>query len=207
MAENKLFSKFNIYDQIGYLMVGAIFLLVFIFNLFYFFHINIPQFNLDNFLAWLVIVYFLGHVVQGIANMINELKVLNFLIPEKKEEYSEEDIEMLQQAREYFGLEKQDEKGLWNLCYMLTSAKDITGQIQSFNAYYSLYRGWFIAFIMESIFLLSYFLILSRDIFSLICLIVSIILCFIFYKRSKRFFSYLRTKVLQSFIIIKKLKL
>jgi len=46
--DQKIFSKFNIYDQIGYL---------------------VPPFNFDTFLVWFIIAYFLGHLVQGISNL------------------------------------------------------------------------------------------------------------------------------------------
>lgn len=123
----------------------------------YFSSVIIPPFNLDTFLVWFIIAYFLGHLVQGISNLINSIKPLRFLIPEDKGSFNEMQIEILFQAKKYFGVQKQYNDRLWNLCYMLASAKDITGQVQAFNSYYSLYRGWFVIFTLfiQAITLLS----------------------------------------------------
>lgn len=204
--ENKIFSKLNIYDQIGYLMVGAIVLLLFVFNATYFSQAIIPPFSLDTFLAWFIAAYFLGHLTQGIANFINSIKLLRFLVPENKENFDDKQKEVLQQAKEYFGLQKQDESRLWNFCYMSACAKDISGQVQAFNSYYSLYRGWLIVFIFESLFLL-YFLISAYDRKTLLLFLTSVFLGIIFYRRSKRFWNYTRNKVLETFVVVKKLNM
>jgi len=204
--ENKIFSKFNLYDQIGYLMVGAIALLLFVFNATYFFQATTPPFNLDTFLVWFIIAYFAGHLIQGIANLINSIKPLRFLIREDKEDLDDKQKEVLQQAKEYFGLQKQDENSLWNICYMFASAKDITGQVQAFNSYYSLYRGWLVAFVLESLFLL-YFFISVYDGKTLLLFLISIFFAIIFYRRSRHFWNYTRNKVLETFVIVKKLNM
>lgn len=204
--EQKIFSKFNIYDQIGYLMVGAIALLVFVFNGVYFFKLAIPVFDINTFLIWFIAAYFLGHLIQGIANIINSIKPLRFLVPEDKENFDDKQKEVLQQAKEYFGLQKQDGNKLWNFCYMFASAKDITGQVQAFNSYYSLYRGWLMIFILESLFLL-YLSISAYDWKTLLLFLASVFLTVIFYRRSKRFWNYTRNKVLDTFVIVKKLNM
>ncbi len=203
--EQKIFSKFNIYDQVGYLVVGAIALLLFVFNISYFFQTTTPPFNLDTLLAWFIVAYFLGHLVQGVANLINSTKVLRFLVPEH-EDFDAKQKEVLRQACDYFKLQKQDDGRLWNLCYMLASAKDITGQVQTFNSYYSLYRGWLVVFASESLFLL-YSLFTSYNWNTLLLFLLSTFLVFIFHLRSKRFWNYTRNKVLETFIIIKTLNL
>lgn len=184
--EQKIFSKFNVYDQIGYLMVVAIPLLLLVFNAAYFFQTTIPLFRLDTFLAWFIVAYFAGHFVQGVANLINEIKLLRFLVPENKEGFNEKQKEILQQAKEFFGLQKQDDNRLWNLCYMFANAKDITGQVQAFNSYYSLYRGWLILFVLESLFL-AYFLFSAFSLNVMLLFLASVFLAVIFYRRSKRF--------------------
>jgi hypothetical protein len=204
--EQKIFSKFNIYDQIGYLMVGAIVLLLLVFNVIYFFQTTIPSFNLDTFLTWFIAAYFAGHLMQGVANLINEIKFLRFLVPENKEDFDDKQKEILQQAKKYFCLQKQDDNKLWNLCYIFATAKDITGQVQAFNSYYSLYRGWLVAFTLESFFLL-YFLIFAYNVNVLLLFLTSILLAIIFYRRSKRFWKYTRNKVLETFIVVKTLNI
>jgi hypothetical protein len=204
--EQKIFSKLNIYDQVGYLMVGAIALLVLVFNGAYFFKLTIPLFDINTFLGWFIAAYFLGHLIQGIANLVTSIKLLQFLVPEDKGNFNDEQKEVLEQAKEYFGLQKQDENTLWNFCYMFANAKDITGQVQAFNSYYSLYRGWLVIFILESLFLL-YFLLSTYDWKTLLLFLTSVFLAVIFGRRSRRFWNYTRNKVLETFVIVRKLNM
>lgn len=204
--ENKIFTKFNLYDQIGYLMVGTIAVMVIVFNFIYFYQVRIISFNLDNFLIWFITTYFIGHFIQGICNIINEIPILNLLIKEKKEEFNSEEKALLQQAKSFFKLKEQNKNKLWNYCYMLACAKDATGQVTLFNAYYSLYRGWLTIFFLQSLFLL-YFLITKHNIQIFILFLLSIFLSLVFYKRSKRFWKYLRNKVFDTFILVKALNL
>ncbi len=192
----QIFSKFNVYDQIGYLLVGSIGLLVIYLDAVLLSY-EIPKFDLKTAIIWLIVAYFLGHVIQAVANVF---------IKEKKEDFNEQEREILKTAEEFFGIKVLSEGEIWNLCYMTALAKDITGQINSFNAYYSLYRGWLMIFTIESAFLLVC-VILSFSLPTMIWLIVSSLLVVLFYRRSKRFYNYLRAKVLQTFLIIKTLKL
>jgi len=197
--ENNIFSKFNIYDQIGYLLVGSVGLLVMVFNLYLMSKNNlIPPFNAQNFLAWFVCAYFLGHIAQAIANVF---------IKENKKDFSESEKEILEKAKKYFEVEKNSLNEIYLLCYMFASAKDITGQVQSFNSYYSLYRGWMIIFSLNSIFTLYLFIINWFSLLFLSIFIISLLLVWLFYRRSKRFYAYSRGKVLQTFIILSKNKL
>jgi len=192
----QIFSKFNVYDQVGYLLVGSIGLLVMYLDT-VLLNYEFPKFDLKTAIIWLVVVYFLGHIIQAVANVI---------IREKKEDFNKQEKRILDIAEEFFGIKELSDGEIWNLCYMTTLAKDITGQISSFNAYYSLYRGWLMIFAIESVFLFIY-VILFFSLPSLIWLIVSFLLAVLCYWRSKRFYRYLRTKVLQTFLIIKTLKL
>ncbi len=192
----QILSKFNVYDQIGYLLVGSIGLLVIYLDT-VLLNYEFPKFDLKTAIIWLIVAYFLGHIIQAIANVF---------IREKKEDFSKQEKRMLGIAKEFFGIKKLSDEEIWNLCYMTALAKDITGQINSFNAYYSLYRGWLIIFTIESAFLLTY-VILFFSLTSIIQLIVSFLLVVLFYRRSKRFYKYLRVKVLQTFFIIKTLEL
>jgi hypothetical protein len=204
--EQKIFSKLNLYDQMGYLMVGSIALLLYALNSAYFFNVPLPAFNVDSFLIWFIFTYFIGHLIQGIANLINGIPLINFIIRENKQEYDEQDIEILNRAKEYFGLEKQDNNSLWNLCYLLSSAKDITGQIQTFNAFYGLYRGWLVVFIFQSIFLF-YRLFVHFSLLILLYFLFSLLISYIFYSRAGRFWKYIKVKVLQNFVILQTAKL
>lgn len=192
----QIFSKFNVYDQIGYLMVGSIGLLVIYLDTILL-NYKFPKFDLKTAIIWFIVAYFLGHIIQAIANVI---------IREKKEDFNKQEKRILDIAEEFFGIKDLSDGEIWNLCYMTALAKDITGQITSFNAYYSLYRGWLMVFTIETVFLIVY-VILFFSLPTIIWLMVSFLLVILFYRRSKRFYNYLRAKVLQTFLIIKTLKL
>lgn len=200
--ENKVFSRLNLYDQIGYLMVGSVAALVAVFDAKLFCGFQLPDLNINNFIIWFVVVYFLGHLIQALANLINKIPLLNFLVKENKEEFSDEQKETLEEAKEFFKLKSKNNSYVWNVCYLYTLSKDATGQIQAFNAYYSMYRGWLITFLLQSIFLL-YILIKEFSISNLGLFSISTVIALILYMRSKRFWKYLTTKVLQIYILVK----
>jgi len=193
---DKFFPKFNLYDQIGYLLVGSIALIVFIFDLYLLDkRFMFPKLTTSNFIVWLIIAYFLGHIFQAIANVF---------IKEDKNNFSDSEKEILNRAKEYFKAEKQSLHELYSLCYMISSAKDITGQIQSFNAYYSLYRGWSIIFTLESSFLLILMVMNWFNIKNFILFILSLMITILFIRRMRRFYNYSRSKTLQTFLILSK---
>ena len=146
--ENRIFSHFNIYDQIGFLLVGSVALIVIYFDSYIMLDVeNIPGFNLSNSLVWFIIAYFTGHVVQAISNIF---------IKDDKHSFSDSEQEVLDKAQSYFKVENRPLNEIYQLCYMLSYAKDITGHVRSFNAYHSLYRGWVIVFSIQSIWLLIF---------------------------------------------------
>lgn len=188
----QIFSKFNIYDQIAYLMVGSIGLLVIYLDTILLKQ-HFPKFDLKYIIIWLIFAYFLGHIIQSFANIF---------IKEKKDDFNEKEKSILDIANKLFNVKELSHGEIWNFCYMTALANDVTGQISSFNSYYSLYRGWLIVFLIESLFLLIC-VFLFFNLLNIVLLLVSMLLAFLFYRRSKRFYKYLRTKVLQTFIIIK----
>lgn len=197
--QDKILSKFNVYDHFGYILVGAISLLVTTFNLYLFNKQSlIPSFDFQNFILWLMLAYLLGHVFQAIANIF---------IKENKTEFSEVDKDILNEAIKYFGVKTENYNQVYSLCYLLATSKDISGQVQSFNAYYSLYRGWFVVFLMETIFFFVVWQKIPNNSTLLILGFISLMIATLFYKRSKRFYEYSRAKTLQTFLIVKKLKL
>ncbi len=193
----QILSKFNVYDQIGYLMVGSISLIVIYLDSL-FLDFRFPKFDLNSSIIWLIVTYFLGHIIQSIANTI---------IKEKKEDFNEKEKKILEIAREFFEIKNLSEGEIWNLCYMMAFAKDITGQINTFNAYYSLYRGWFVIFAFESLFLLVLSIFKWFNLGYLILFLSSAFLTILFFRRKKRFYSYLKIKVLQTFILLRKVEL
>jgi len=194
---NQILSKFNVYDQIGYLMVGSISLIVIYLDSL-FLDFRFPKFDLNSSIIWLIVTYFLGHIIQSIANII---------IKEKKEDFNEKEKKILEMAREFFEIKNLSEGEVWDLCYIMAFAKDITGQISTFNAYYSLYRGWFVIFALESLFLLLLNIFKWFNFIYLILFLSSAFLTILFFRRKRRFYSYLKIKVLQTFILLRKLEL
>lgn len=186
-------------------MVGGVGLIVIFFDLLILYRFYRLPINTDNFVVWLIITYFLGHLIQGIANIMNKIPILNFLIQENKDKFKPDEEEVLNEAKKYFGLTKQNYNKLWNFCYIFANAKDVTGQVQSFNAYYSMYRGWLVIFVLESLFLLYMTVLKMPHAFPL--LLLNLFFVLVFYQRSKRFWHYLRDKVFQTFIVVKTLKL
>lgn len=186
--------KFNIYDQIGYLLVGSIALMLAYLDSSVL-NIRFPDFNLTNLSLWIIVGYFIGHVVQAIVNAV---------IKENKDNFTENEQEIVKSARAFFKLENLSDNEIWNLCYMLVSVKDLTGQVRSFNAYYSLYRGWFVVFAAESLFILGY-TIYAFSYIKLVLFFLTIVISILFYRRLSRFYQYLRNKVLQTFIVLRTL--
>lgn len=152
----------------------------------------IPTFNFDNSLMWFITAYLFGHVLQAIANVF---------IKENKTNFSDSEKEILERARDYFNVAKQSWEEIYSLCYMSSFANDVTGQVQSFNAYYSLYRGWMIVFGLSSFYMIALNWIHWFSVYYFSLLILSSILTCLFYNRSKRFYNYSRGKTLKTFLI------
>lgn len=196
--EQNMFSKFNLYDQMGYLLVGSIAILVIHLDTLV---LQVPwklEITALNLVVWFIGAYFVGHLVQAAANIF---------IKENKTEFTESEKEVLGQVKIYFGLEKLNWNEAYLLCYMLSLAKDITGHVQSFNAYYSLYRGWFVVFLVETTFLAISSLVIHCSLWTLALLATSGVCAVLFYRRTHRFFAYSRTKAIQTFVVVQKLHL
>ena len=178
----------------GYILVGSISLLVAFFDT-WLLQYQIPQISGVDLVVLVIVAYFLGHLVQSVANLV---------IKEREKEFSKHEIEVLNIAREKFNLKERTDNEIYRFCYMLSLSKDFSGQVETFNAYYSLYRGWFIVFVFQTAFLI-YRLIVAFNSTNLIFLIISLVITILFYLRLQRFYKYCREKTLQTFIIINKL--
>lgn len=198
----QVFSKFSQYDLFGYLMVGSIAILIYLFDSSLFFHQPIPAFNLDNIIIWFIATYFTGNVVQGLVSVLSKVPCVKNLVSEDKENFKLEHKNVLAEAKKYFKIKSKSYSYTWNVCYQFVLLKDSTGQIQPFSSYYSLYRGWMIIFIAQSFFMLFMFF-TDKTYLNFGLLIISFSLCLIFLVRAKRFWNYLTVKVLQAFTILK----
>ncbi|GAH87201.1 unnamed protein product, partial [marine sediment metagenome] len=108
----QIFSKFNVYDQIGYLLVGSIGLLIIYLDTILL-NYKFPKFDLETVIIWLIVAYFLGHIIQAVANVI---------IREKKEDFNEQEKRILDIAEKFFGIKELSDGEIWNLCYMTALA-------------------------------------------------------------------------------------
>jgi hypothetical protein len=197
---DKVFSNFSLYDSFAYLLVGAISILVVGFDARYFFQLNFLTADFFSVTAVVVIAYFLGHIIQAIANVITSTPVLGSCLREAKVNFSTEDKEILSDARTYFRREKASDAEAFRYCMIFANANDIAGQVKSFNAYYSLCRGWFVIFFLESVFLLiatTKFNTASTWLFFALSVIIAILT----QRRAKRFWNYFRQKVFETFVV------
>ena len=189
--DNKLFPKFSLYDQIGYILVGSIASLVISFDV-WLLKNWIPKIGGLDLIILVIVVYFLGHLIQSLANLV---------LREKTKDFSEDEKKTLNIAKENYNLKEKTDNEVYRFVSMLSLTRDFSGQVEAFNAYYSLYRGWFITFVGESIFLL-YYLICVFNFRNVALMLISIIISILFYLRLKRFYKYCREKTLYTFLII-----
>ena len=87
-------------------MVGTIGSLLLVFDLTFFYKREIPTFNLNTILIWIIVVYFTGHLIHGFSNLISNLPILRFLIKENKTDFSNQEKEALKEAEKYFWIRK-----------------------------------------------------------------------------------------------------
>ncbi len=187
-------SKFNVYDFIGYIWVGLIGLGVIQLNVMVLLGKNYLN-NIIDFVIVLILAYFLGHMIQAISNVF---------IKENKTRFSNEDETILLDCKKYFKLKTSNFSKLFSLCYLFASSYDISGQVKQFNSYYSLYRGWQTIFILNSISSIILLIFNWFNFYLLLILIVSITSSLLCRNRRKRFYDYLRSKTLNTFLILKR---
>ncbi len=195
--ETKLIPKTSLFDQISFLMVGAIATALVAFDLNHYFSIQFPEITFGSAIVWAALAYFAGHFTQVTSNFIAKIPILSLLKWENRLTYMEYEHEILEEMKSYIDVkDKHNERPdfIWNLCYMLAATKDPTGQIEAFAGYYNLYRGWFISFFLEALFLL-YMLITVPSRATTVLFIISIVVSVMFYKRAHRFWQYVRDKV------------
>lgn len=195
--DTKLIPKTSLFDQISFLMVGAIATALVAFDLNHYFSIRFPEITFGSTVVWVVASYFAGHFTQVTSNFLAKIPLLGLLHWEARLTYMEYEREILEEMKSYIEVkDKHNERPdfIWNLCYMLAATKDPTGQIEAFAGYYNLYRGWFISFFLEALFLLSMFAIIPSRTTALL-LIASFVISFMFYRRAHRFWQYVRDKV------------
>ncbi|PLX27142.1 hypothetical protein C0583_04550 [Candidatus Parcubacteria bacterium] len=198
------FSKFNLYDQIGYLVVGAYAILVVYLNVVYILSISLP-FDISVLIVYFIISYILGHVIQGSVNLAGKIPILKFFFKENKKDFNSYEKAVLKKARSLIIddeiQEHCDESKVWSICNLFVLLRDTTGQIQVFNSNYGLYRGlYFTSFVQVVFMLLVLFWQFSQNNFLLT--LFFIFLLFVFLNRANRFWGYLRVKTLDLFLVL-----
>lgn len=191
---NDFLNKISLYDQLGYIAVGGMFYGFVWYDLSYF-NIKLDTIASNTFMV-AVIVYFLGHMAQAIANQF---------IKENKTTYSETSEKILTDIKTYFSVPNSSDGEAWNICYLWAIGNDKTGHINAFNANYGLYRGWSVVLTMQAIVFFSLIIYEATNCNFILSNLIGLIACSLFgllaLKRSKRFYKYLGDKVFQTFII------
>ncbi len=193
--ENTFLSKFSLYDQVAFLTSGAIALALVYVDAALLFPERLPAFTLDTAILWILAAYFVGHVCQSLSNI---------LTAENKDTYTDEEIATLEVVREHLSLGQISHRDVYNHCYLLVLSKDASGQIAALNAQYSLYRAWAVAFGLEVDFLAAYLIFTQAyEPWIFISTAICVLFTYLFLHRRARFFGYNRSKVLQSYTLIK----
>ena len=83
--DNKVFSKFNVYDQIGYPFVGSVFIIILSLTLSLLTKSSVvPNLNTSNFIIYFISAYLIGNILKALSN----LKLINIIISENKDSFS-----------------------------------------------------------------------------------------------------------------------
>ena len=206
---NKIFSNFNLYDQLGYILVGF-----YQFVLFCGFYTSIQKksiiefiqlMSFENIFGVLLLSYFVGHIIQAIANV---------LIKEKKDEKNDSFSYIFEKAKKYFNLEDNvSPRYVFQYCYLYALSNDFSGHVKLFNGMYSLYRGLFCVSIINMSFhtitlmiqLIFKYSITSLSIIGTLTIIMLLFFfSWLFYNRKGRFYKYMSEKTLITFDILMK---
>jgi len=211
---NQFQHKFNVYDQLAYILVGlytlgvawVLYVLIF----------SAEPSSLINFLkieftiGLILCAYLVGHLVQAASN------AFEWWEKKKKEEKHVDLAFITAKAREFFSLPKElPDKFVWQYCYLYALSNDFSGHVALFNSLYSLYRGFWIATLIGMF--VSLVIFLQQVVVSIINkfsiwpdwrLFVFALFAFLsamlFSKRKERFFNYMNEKTLITYDILVK---
>lgn len=156
-------SKFNFYDFVGYIIPGAIFVLILYWFLYGFFGFTIQFDTIELFstVVFLSISYFVGHLLQGIGSYFTNGKKGNKeglfrtkkyscdFLKDDNDFYSlEQKKEIKKKIKEVFNIDLESEnvdekriKEAFYLCYSLIVQEKIAAHTEIFNGFYSFFRG------------------------------------------------------------------
>lgn len=190
--------KFGIYDQLGYLLVGAVAEVVVYIDLLAQ-HANLTYVTNMNLLILTVMAFFIGHLSQAIANVAQV--AYRKLINHQPREFENPQKEVLDRVIGKYGLMTDQYAEAFAICLMLTKWKDLTGEVGAFNANYGLYRGWVVVFSLNMLYGLV-FVVAGDKLLGLSISSLSLIVAFVFAIRAKRFYGYTTQKVLHTFQLL-----
>lgn len=207
---NDLLPKFNVYEQLVYLMVGAITLLLIGLNLSLFgYKLSLSDFStLGNSIVLALGAYFLGHFIQSLSNSISKIKWVGNIIPSGSRQQKEaRQKTFYKEIKEKFHLKKDMDEEAWQVTYMFALSNDKTGQLTQLNSQYGLYRGWTIVFSFNALFYLIYMV--SVGVFTPLLIglaIVSVVVSLVFWARANRYWNYIGNKVFAMYQLYSKQK-
>lgn len=189
-----MINKFNLYDQIAYILVGGVTIIYSYIGLALLDKSTIlPKIDLANSVVWTLGTYYLGHIVQALANIV---------VKENKSDFTTEEKSLLERVKSHFKSESNDYSHIFQLAYQKTLISENSSYIQTFNANYGLYRGWFISTILACIFFLYILVVNWFSILALSLFISLLLVTYLLHNRRVRFYNYIRAKVLQNIEII-----
>lgn len=202
---NEITPKFNIYEQLGYLSTGGILVILVVFSN-SFLKLGLPSIilNVGNLLIWILIVYFLGHLLQSMTNFLAKIWIIKYWFEENKGRKTENQESITKDIKQKFNLGENADSEAWEICYLFSLSKDETNQINQFNSQYGMYRGWSLIFLINGLGYLVIFFVTKLD--SPLILLISIISLFVSYlfrQRSKRFWQYIGAKVYATYALHK----
>jgi len=201
-----LVSRFNVYDQFGYIFVGLyqiLLLKVFLnfteykspFELF-------DNFKLGDSVVLILLSYLFGHIVQAISNLFSS---------DRSHGYNPE---VLKRAKAFFKLnDDTSEQTVFQYCYLYSLSNDFSGHISLFNSLHSLYRGLMVAsgigLVMNLVYLfltfwIPWFTPVYIEFSYWVITAIQAVLIVLFNSRKNRFLNYYLEKVLISFDILSK---
>lgn len=201
-------NKLNIYDQFGYILVGLFQLMII-----YITYLIIEDLTINNLfnielsvigsLGLTFICYFLGHIIQALANIFTK----------ENKDNNEFNKDILERGKNFFNLEKSiSNSKVFTYCYLYSLSNDFSGHISLFNSIHSFYRGLYMSASISAVVYLGLVIPMKfmkdielySDLWFWIVFLLLVGQAFLFRNRRKRFFKYLGDKTLITFDILMK---
>ena len=190
---NDFLTKLSIYDQLGYLAVGGLLYVFLLYDQTYV-GLNLNKLASSPF-SIAIVVYFLGHMVQAIAQKTG--KPTPYIISKS----------IRKQIGTAVGHVDLSRSQAFQICYLHALTVDKTGHIEIMNARYGLYRGWAIVLTFQAVcclWIFGYCLLEKTSTYYMLtgCFICAILAWFMA-NRAARFYQEIGEKTINTFLLTK----